>query len=112
ALEPADEHERIRCGHVERRAVHLLVLEDERVAEAFGDRMRPVDDPEPLALARLAPLEVTAGPHEAPDHLRVMAGVEDDQPHAVEDAPLDPIDDRVVDLAVCDMAPPRQDVSL
>ena len=42
--------------------------------------------------------------------LRVVAGVEDDQAHPVEHAPLDPVDDRIGDLAVGAVAPPGQHV--
>ena len=41
ALEPADEDEAVGGWDVERLAVHLLLLDHERLAEAFGDRVRP-----------------------------------------------------------------------
>ena len=75
-----------------------------------GDRVAGVDDPEALALAGLAPLEVAGGAHQALEDLGEVAGVEDDQAHAVEDPLLDAIDDLVVDLAVGLVAPPEEDV--
>ena len=57
--------------------------------------MRRVDDPEPLALAVLAPLEVAGRAHQPLEDPREVARVEDDQAHPVEDARVDPVDDRV-----------------
>ena len=85
-------------------------LDDERLAEALGDRVGAVDDPDPLALAGLAPLQVAGRAHQPLEDLRVVARVEDDQAHPVEHAPLDALDDRVGDLVVRDVAPPGQDV--
>ena len=50
--------------------------------------------------------------HQPPEDLREVAGVQDDQAHPVEDARVDAIDDRVVDLGVGDVAPPDEDVGL
>src|SRR5262245_10419535 len=84
AGEPAHQDKSIRLGHVEVLPVHLLVLDDEALPEARGDLMRRIDDPDPFALACFAPIQVAAGPHEPPEYLRVMAGVQDDQAHPVE----------------------------
>src|SRR5437773_11111870 len=100
ALEPAHEDELIGGGDVEELAVHFLLPDYERFAEPRRDRMRGIDHPESLPLPGFAPLEVAARSHEPAEDLRVVARVEDDQAHPVEHAPLDPIDDRIVDLVV------------
>ena len=113
ALEPGDEHRLQRLGHGERLAVHLLVLELEngRRARAAIGWLRLID-PEPLALARLAPFQGAGRAHQPLEDLREMAGMQDDQAHAFPDPLLHALDDRVVDLAVGRVAPPEQHVGL
>ena len=112
ALEPADEDEFVRRRDVEVLAVHLLLRQDERLVQALGDGMRRIHDPQPLGTAVLAPLEVAGRAHEPLEDPREVAGMEDDQAHAVEDPGVDPLDDRVAHLVVGDVAPPGQDVRL
>src|SRR3954451_6821331 len=110
ALEPADQDEAIGRGDVEVLAVHLLVVDHEGLAKPGSDRMRRVDDPDPLAFAHLAPFEVAGRAHQSPEDPRHVTRMEHDQAHAVEHASVDAIDDVVADFVVGDVAPPRQDV--
>jgi len=110
ALEPADQHEAVGGRDVERLAVHLLLLDHEGFAEPLRDRVRPIDHPQPLALAGFAPGQVAGRAHQPLEDLREVSRVQDDKAHPVEHAPVDPLDGRVRDLAVRDVAPPREDV--
>ena len=77
-----------------------------------GDRMAAVDHPDALALARLAPFQAAGRAHQPLEDLREVAGVEDDQPHALPDAPLHALDDCVGDIAMRGVAPPEKHVGL
>src|SRR3954470_12000134 len=66
-LEPADEDEPVGGRHVEVLAVHLLVVEDERLGQTGGDGMAGIDDPDAFAFVGLAPLEVTGRAHQPPE---------------------------------------------
>jgi len=50
AREPADQDETVRRRHVEVFAVHLLRVEGEALAEALGDRVGRVYDPQTLTV--------------------------------------------------------------
>src|SRR5262245_19040930 len=69
AGEPADEDEHVRHGDVKRLSVHLLSLQFELRLQPGGDRVAALDHPEPLLLVRLAPLQVTRGPHQPAEDL-------------------------------------------
>ena len=69
-------------------------------------------DPETLALARLAPVQRAGRAHQPLEDLGEMAGMQDDQAHALPDALGDALDDLVVDRAVILVAPPEQHVGL
>src|SRR3954471_21273869 len=112
AREPADQHEAVRSRDVEMLAVHLLGVEREAFSESLRDRMRRVDDPHPLVVAALAPVQVAGRSHEPLEDLRMMRRVQDDETHTVEDAAMDALDDRVVHLAMRGMAPPGEHVRL
>ena len=56
-FEPADEDEFPVFGNVETLSIHLLVLQLEILPDSLCDRVERGDVPEPLLLARLAPLE-------------------------------------------------------
>ena len=84
---------------------------------SFGSSMRSprpcgigcdaVDHPEPLALAGLAPAQAAGGAHQPLEDLREVAGVEDDQAHALVDALGDAVDDGVVDAVHAPCGPTR-----
>ena len=69
-----------------------------------------VDRPHQLALARVAPLEAARGAEQALEDLRVVAGVQDDEPHAAQHRLVHAVDDLVGDLVVRRVAPPGQHV--
>ena len=110
ALEPADQHEPVWSRDVEVLAVHLLVLDVERLAEAGRDRMPRVHHPHPFPLARLAPFEGAGRSHQATEDLRVVAGVKDHETHPVEHASVDAVHHRVSHLVVRPVTPPCEDV--
>jgi putrescine oxidase len=110
ARERADEHERVGDRDVEVLAVHLLGLDHDRVRDPGRDRVTGVDGPHELALALVAPAQAAGGAEQAAEDLRVVPGVQHEQPHAAKHRVLDPVDDRVVDLVVRYVAPPRQHV--
>ena len=112
ALEPAHEDQLVRGRDVEVLAVHLLLRQDEGLAEALGDRMRRVHDPQALAAAVLPPLEVAGRAHQPLEDPREVARVQDDQAHPVEDPGVDPVDDVVAHLVMRDVAPPGQHIRL
>ena len=108
-------------------AVHLGVRDDERVRDALRDRVVLVDDPDALLLPDLAPAQrAVRAEHAAEDapaqravraehaaeDLGVVAGVQDDEAHALQDAFLDAVDERVLDLVVAAVAPPEEHVGL
>ena len=84
ALEPGDEDQFVRLRNAERFAVHLLLREFDVLADAFDDRVPLGDDPEPLLLVGLAPLQIAGGAHQPLEDLREVTGVQDDQAGAVE----------------------------
>ena len=112
ALEPGDENEFVGRGDVEEFAVHLLVLDFEMFAQAIGNGMAGRNDPHPLFLAHLAPFQVAARPHQPLEELGEMAGVKDDEAHAIEDALLDALDNGILHLVVGHVAPPEEDIRL
>ena len=110
ALEPADEHGFERLGDAERLAIHLFHFELEIGRQALGDRMAGGGDPDPLALARLAPVQGAGGAHQALEDLGEVGRVQQDDAHALPDALGDALDDFVGDVAMGGMAPPDQHV--
>ncbi len=109
-LEPGDEHRFQRFRHEERLAVHLGILDRERGAEPLGNRMGRVDDPDALALARLAPAQRARRSHQPLEDLREMARVEHHEAHALPDALHHAIDHGIGHLGVGLVAPPEQDI--
>src|SRR5581483_3489596 len=69
ALEPANEHQRLGRGDVEALAVHLLLGQLDRLAQASRDRVAGLEHPDPLVVVGFAPLEVAGGAHQAPEDL-------------------------------------------
>ncbi len=82
------------------------------LADAGGDRMARVDRPQPLAFARLAPLQRAGCAHQPLEDFGEMAGMQHEQAHAFPDAPGDTLDDHVGDGAMILVAPPGQDIGL
>src|SRR3954469_5371649 len=111
-LEPADQDEPIERRHIEVLAVHLLVVEDERLGQALGDRMAGIYHPDPFAFSRLTPLEGASRAHQSAEDPREVGGMEHDESHPIEHAGVDAIDDLVGHLVVRDMAPPDEDIGL
>ena len=110
ARERADEHQLVGRRDVEVLAVHLLRVDDDRLRHAGGDRMRGGDRPHQLALALVAPAQAARRAEQALEDLGVVAGVQDDEPHAAEHRLVHAVDDRVVDLVVGGVPPPGQHV--
>ncbi len=112
AGEPADEDQLVRRRDAEGLAVHLLGRDLEARTDALGDGVGRVDDPKALLVGGLAPGERAGVAHEGLEDLRVVAAVEDDEAHALEYAGADLGDDGVGDVAMGDVAPPREHVGL
>ena len=112
ALERAYEHELVRRRDVEELAVHLLVGDDDGLGHPGGDRMRGADRPDELALAaQVGPPDERAGrAHQALEDLRVVAGVEDHDAHAVQHPAEYALDHLIGHLVVRGVPPPGQDV--
>jgi hypothetical protein len=81
-------------------------------ADPPRNRVPGVADPEPLALVGLPPGERAGGPHELPEYLRIVARVQDDEPHPLEHARLHPAHHLVAHLVVGLVAPPGQHVGV
>ncbi len=110
ARKPADKDESIRCRNVEMFAIHLFVLDQERLAQPLGDGMRRIHDPDAFVFPGFAPLEIAGRAHEPLENPRKVTRMQDDQPHPFEDAPLDAVDDCIGHLSVSDVTPPCQHV--
>src|SRR5215217_6616952 len=72
--------------------------------------MRWRDNPNSLDFVRDAPDEIARRSHQSLEDLRVVSRMEDDQPHAVQDSTLNPIDRFVTDLFVRLVPPPDKHV--
>ena len=81
AGERADEDELVGRRDVEVLAVHLVRVDDDRVRDAGGDRVRGVDGPHQLALAVVAPAQAARGAEQALEDLRVVRRVQGEQAH-------------------------------
>jgi hypothetical protein len=110
ALEPGDEDDVLRCGDGEGFAIHFFVGNFEIRAQAAGDWVAGVADPETLFFAGLAPAERAGGAHEALEDFGVVAGVQHQQAHAFEHALVHALNDAFFHLAVRAVAPPGEHV--
>jgi len=70
------------------------------------------DDPQALSLVGFAPQEVGGSAHQPPEDLRVVAGMQHDQTHAVQHMLLHAVDNGIGDLVVGQVPPPDQHVGL
>src|SRR5690625_2256511 len=107
-----DEHQLVGGGDVEHLAVHLLLGHDDRMRDAAGDGVGPVDGPHPLLLAVIAPQQVAGGAHERLEGLGVVGRVQRDEAHALVDAAHHALADLVGDVAMGHVAPPAEHVGL
>ena len=112
AAEGAEEDQLVRGRDVEELAVHLLLVDNQRVRDAAGDRVGRVDRPDQLAVVGGAPPERARRPHQGREDLGPMSRVQDDQAHAGEHVALHPPDDLVPDLVVSRVPPPGEDIGL
>src|SRR5262245_40210557 len=65
ALEPTDGKQLVGRRNVEMLAVHFAPLDFKAlVRESFGNRVRRIDDPDPLSLGRFSPAEHAGRPHQ------------------------------------------------
>ena len=110
ALVPGGEDDLAVVGDVEGLAVHLGVGEREGGGDALGDGMAGADRPDALLLGDVAPEQRAGRAQHLAEDLGVVAGVEDDEAHAVVDAALDAVDQAVVNLVVGAVTPPHQHV--
>lgn len=111
ALKPTDENEFVRLGDVKVFAVHFFMGDFDVVAQALGDGMAGVDDPDALFFADFAPFEVAGGAHEFDEDFGEMGGVQGNQSQPFfDDAFVNAVDDFVRNLAVRHVAPPNQDI--
>ena len=110
--EGRDEDQLVRGRDVERLAVHLLGVDDDRIRYALGDRVGRVDRPDQLPVLLAAPAQRAGGAHQLAEDLRPVPGVQDHETEPGEHVPVDPLDDIVGDLAVRGVAPPNQDVQV
>ncbi len=109
ARERGEEHLLVGARDVELLAVHLLPVDDDRMRDPLGDLVLRRDGPDQLALAVVPPLQRAGRAHQAREHLRVGAGVQDDVAHAGVHVADHARDDLVGHLAVRDVAPPVED---
>ncbi len=112
AGKPAHEDQRVGRRDVEALAVHLHVRNLDVFAQALRDGVSRLHDPEPLFLAGFAPLQIARGSHQALENLGEMAGVEDDEAHAVQHALIHAVDNLILHVAVRHVAPPDQHVGV
>lgn len=110
--EPAHHHQIVGSGDIEALAVHFFG-ELEVLGHAGRNWMAGLDDPDPLDVIRLAPLEVTGGAHQRLEDFREMARMQHNQAHTTFDHMFfDPDHDVVLDGVVGHMPPPHQHVGL
>ena len=95
ARERAHENEFVGSRHVEELAVHLLLVDDDRVRDSAGDRMGRVDRPDQLPVRLSAPAKRAGRPHQPREDLRVVRRVQHDKPHTGQHVPVDAVDDLV-----------------
>src|SRR6185295_5987867 len=107
ALVPRDEDGLERLGNEKRLAVHFGRRDFHVFAEPGRDRVVPVDHPDTLQFARLAPFQAAGCAHEAVEDFGEMAGVEDDKPHPLPHVTLDTFGNRIGDIAMRGVAPPE-----
>ena len=113
ALEPADENLLVRLGDVEVLAVGLLMLDDDVAVQTLQDGVAGVHCPEDLLLPRFPPSEVDrGGAADLVEDLGGVAGMEDDEPHAVHNAAVHPLDNLVGDEVMGAVPPPDEDVGV
>lgn len=112
ALEPRDEDQFVGIGDAEGLAVHLGVRQLKILANAFGDRVTGVDVPQAFFLALLAPFQAAGGAEQATQNLRVVTGMQHDQPHALLDALLHAVHDRILDGLMRHVPPPGHRIGL
>ena len=112
ALEPGNENLLLGRGNDKGLAVHFLGRQFEMRAQTRGNRVPGIADPEPLPVIGLAPRQRTRRAHQPPKHLRIVRGMKHDQAHAFQHAPLDAFHDRLGDLVVGQVTPPRQHIRL
>src|SRR5690625_2255712 len=70
--ETGDEHQLVRCGHVEVLPVHLIAGYPDRLGHAVGDRVGGVHGPHQFTVPGAAPPQVRGGAHQRAEDLGVM----------------------------------------
>jgi hypothetical protein len=85
-------------------------IDHDRVRDARRDRMPGGDGPHQLALALVAPAQAARRAEQAPEGLGVVAGMQDEQPHAPQHGVLHTRGHGVVDVLVRGVPPPGQHV--
>ena len=112
ALEGADEDDFVRLGNGEGFAVGFFVIQVDEAADALGDGMAGLDVPDQLVITVFPPGQVAAGAHQAAEGLGMVAGVEENGTHAVQNGPLYPLCHFVGDQIMLHMAPPDQNIGV
>ena len=112
AGEGRHEDQFVRHRDVEELAVHLLLLDLDRVRHALRDRVRRVHRPDQLAVALTAPAQRARRTHQLAEDLRPVTGVQDDEAHPRQHVLVHALDHLVLDLAVRGVTPPDQYVGL
>ena len=110
AAEARHEDEVIGGGHVEELPVHLLRRKNDRLRDAFGDRVRRRDGPHQLAVGALPPAQGARGAHQPDEDLGEVSRMQGQKPHPREHVAVHARHDRVGDVVVAHVAPPDQHV--
>ena len=112
AFKPGHENGFEGFGNGEGLAIHFLVFDLDILAKASGDGMVAVDHPQALNFPRFAPFQRTWRAHQLAENLGEVAGMQDDEPHALPNALLHAFNDSVADCPMDLVAPPEQDIGV
>src|SRR5437667_3624302 len=112
AFKPRNENNFIRRRNGEWFAVHLAVFDFEITIDAACDGMRGIANPNAFFLSGFAPGERATGAHEALENFRVMRRMQRDKTHTLPDAFDRTIYNRIGNLTVRNVSPPREHVGL
>ena len=110
AGEGGDEDQLVGGRDVEELPVHLLLVDEDGLRYAAGDRVGRGHGPDQLDLGVVAPGQRAGGAHQPLEDLGEVPGVQHQQAHPAEHPLVHPLDHRVVHLGVGGVAPPGEDV--
>ena len=111
-FKPGDEQKLIGLGNHKGFAVHFLGTEIDIFGNTCGDRMRRENIPQNFVLI-VTPQQLTGCTDDLTERLGHMRGVHCDKAHTVViNALLDSLNQRIINIAVCHMTPPHEDIGV